>query len=313
MTPTATRRAMLGAAAFAVGSRALAQAPAAAPPAQATPRIVATRLNDRLTVFSGAGGNVGILAGPDGLLMIDAGLPNTTEALSTAIKAADTRPVKVLLNSHYHFDHIGMNEMLGRQGVKIIAHEKVKPRLATTFYNDAFQRTMEALKPEGLPTEEFKDKGALTFGRDRVQYTFFADAHTDGDAYLFMPDMNVIHAADLLWEGRWPVVDYSAKGSLKRMIEGLKMLDKVGDEQTRLIPGHGRPGLTKAEVRGILENWTTINDRVERMVDQGRTLDEVRAANPTADLDAKVGPNAAMGAANFLRQAYGGAAALKKA
>jgi len=307
MTLTATRRALLGAVgAVALGGRALAQAPAA-------PRIVATRLNDRLTVFSGAGGNVGVLAGPEGLLMIDAGLPNTAKALSAAIKATDARPVKVLLNSHYHLDHVGMNEMLGRQGVKIVAHEKVGPRLATTFYNDAFQRTMEALKPEGMPTETFRDGGALTFGRDRVEYVHFADAHTDGDAYFFMPEMNVIHAADLLWEGRWPVVDYSAEGSLKRMVEGLKALDKVGDEQTRLIPGHGRPSLTKAEVRRIAETWATVNERVERLVAEGRTLDEARAANPTADLDATVGPNAAAGAANFLRQAYGGAVALKKA
>ena len=276
-----------------------AQAPAA-PPA-----IAVTKLTGRIAVLANAGGNVGLVIGPDGLLMIDGGLPNRAADLAKAIAEIDGRRVQLLFNTHYHGDHVGSNELLGKNKVRIVAHENVRKRLGERIESQAFGRTIEPLAPVGHPTETFTAGGKLTFGPEPLEYTHIALAHTDGDAFVFLPAANVIHTGDLLFLGRYPVVDFTVGGSLAGMAAALERVDKAGDAQTRVIPGHG-PVATKAELRASRETWLAINDRLERMAKEGRTIDEVIKAAPTKDLDAKVGPQAAQTAEGFLRQAYGG-------
>jgi len=209
----------------------------------------------------------------------------------------------VLFNTHYHFDHVGSNELLGKGMARIIAHENVKRRLGIRFENPAMGRTMEPLAPEGLPTETFAAAGKLAFGVESLEYTHFPMAHTDGDAYVFFPASNVLHTGDLLWIGRYPVVDYTVGGSLARMAASLDQLEKLGDVATRIIPGHGPTPVTKAEMRKTREMWLTINQRLEEHAKQGRSVEEVIQAAPTADFDTGRG---VQNPAAFLRQAYGG-------
>ena len=265
--------------------------------------ITATKLTERIYALSGNGGNVGVVIGQDGLLMIDGGNLGRAADMARAVAEVSPRLVQILFNTHYHFDHIGSNESLGMRGVRIMAHENVKKRLSTTFENAAMGRTMEALMPSGLPTWVFNDGGRLIFEPETLEYTHVPLAHTDGDAFVFFPDANVVHTGDLFWVGRYPVIDYSVGGSLARMAEALDRIDKTGDANTRVIPGHGGPNVGKAELRQIREMWLTINRRLEDMARQGRTIDEVIAAAPTKDFDAAVGGANPMG---FLRQAYGG-------
>jgi glyoxylase-like metal-dependent hydrolase (beta-lactamase superfamily II) len=270
--------------------------------------ITATKLTERIVAFSGNGGNEAVVVGPDGLVMIDGGLAPRAADLAKAIAEISPRLVQVLFNTHYHFDHVGSNESLAGRKVRIIAHENVKKRLAMTFENPAMGRTMEALPAAALPTETFSAGGRVEFGADTIQYTHTPAAHTDGDAFVFFPDSNVIHTGDLYWVGRYPVVDYSVGGSLARMTAVLEQMDKVGDAGTRIISGHGNPNSTKAEMREIRNAWMEINSRLEAFAKQGRTVDEVLAAAPTKEFDGRFGNP--MG---FLRQAYGGVLARQNA
>lgn len=268
----------------------------------APPPITATKLTDRLAVLAGAGGNVGVVIGPDGLLMVDGGLPDRAGDMAKAVAAISPRMVQVLFNTHYHFDHVGSNELLGKNKVRIIAHENVKKRLGERFDNPAFGRVFEALSPAGQPTETFAAGGKLTFGQDAVEYTHSPQSHTDGDAFVFFPGANVLHTGDLLFLGRYPVVDYGARGSLAGMAAALERMDRVGDAQTRVIPGHG-PVAGKAEMRAAREMWLTINQRLEQHAKAGRSADEVVKAAPTKEFDARLGVSDPSG---FVRQAYGG-------
>lgn len=267
------------------------------------PPITMTKLTDRITALSGAGGNVGVLAGRDGLVMIDGGTANRVPDLMKAVAEISPQMVQVLFNTHYHFDHVGSNETLGAKHVRIIAHENVKKRLSTTFDNPAMGRKMEALAESGLPSETFTDRGRLTFAGEVLEYTHTPPAHTDGDAFVFFPGSNVLHTGDLLWVGRYPVVDYTVGGSLAAMAKALEELDRVGDARTRIIGGHGQANVGKPEMKQIREMWVTINDRLEKLAKDGRSVDEVIAAAPTKDFDAMLGVQNPQG---FLRQAYGG-------
>jgi glyoxylase-like metal-dependent hydrolase (beta-lactamase superfamily II) len=265
--------------------------------------IAAGKITERIAVLSGAGGNIAVVVGADGVLMIDGGLANRAMEVVAAAAQISPRMVQVLFNTHYHFDHVGSNELLGLRGVRIVAHENVKKRLMTTFENPAMGRRMDALAPAGLPTETFARTGRLTFGVETLEYTHTPLAHTDGDAFVFFPSANVLHTGDLFWTGRYPVVDYGVGGSLAAMAAALVQMDRVGDANTRIIPGHGSPGATKAEMRQIREMWLAINQRLEEHARQGRSADEVVAAAPTRDFDMRIGvanPEA------FVRQAYGG-------
>lgn len=306
MTEPRTRRAffealLTGAAGLTITWPAFGQGRGPAP-------IAASKLTDRIAVLSGAGGNVGVLVGNDGVLMIDGGIANRAMDVVAAAAQISPRMVQALFNTHYHFDHVGSNELVGMRGARIIGHENVKKRLTTTFENPAMGRRMDALAPAGLPTETFARTGRLMFGPETVEYTHTPLAHTDGDAFVFFPSANVLHTGDLFWTGRYPVIDYSVGGSLAAMAAALEQMDKVGDASTRIIPGHGSPGATKAEMRQIREVWLAINQRLEEHARQGRSADEVVAAAPTRDFDMRIG------VANpepFVRQAYGGVLAAR--
>jgi glyoxylase-like metal-dependent hydrolase (beta-lactamase superfamily II) len=296
------RALLTGAAGVTLTTRAFGQASAGA---AAPPAITATKLTDRLVVFANAGGNVGLVLGPDGLLMVDGGLPNRAADLAKAIAEVDGRRVQVLFNTHYHGDHVGSNEYLGKNTVRIIAHENVKKRLGERIESQAFGRTIEPLGPAGQPTETFSGTGRLAFGPESLEYTHVPLAHTDGDAFVYFPAANVVHTGDLLFLGRYPVVDFTVGGSLAGMAAALERVEKAGNAQTRVIPGHG-PVATKAELRAARETWLAINQRLETMAREGRTIDEVIKAAPTREHDAKVGAQAVQTSEGFLRQAYGG-------
>lgn len=263
--------------------------------------IVPTKLADRIYVLIGNGGNVGLIVADDGLMMIDCGLPERAADMVNAVAAVSKLKVQRLLNTHFHFDHTGANETFGRTGTKIMAHENVKKILSISFNDEAFGRVFAPLKPEGLPMETFTAGGKMSFGRDKLEYTHFAEAHTDGDTYVFFPESNILHCGDLFWNGMYPVIDYSAKGWIGGMIAAADKMGKVGDAQTRVIPGHGALG-TKADLKSWRDMLEIVHTRLEPMAKQGKTMDEVLAAAPTKDLDDKWGK--ARPAEAFLRQAY---------
>jgi cyclase len=275
--------------------RAMAQAPA--------PALTVTKLSDSLFVVAGDGGNVGVLRSSEGLMMIDGGLPDSAAALAKTIsEQVDSHKVGLLFDTHWHFDHIGSNETLGAAGTKIMAHENVKKRLSVKTTMESMNRTFEPLKPAGLPTQEFAKGGKMTFGKEKVEYVHIPTTHTDGDSYVFFAGPNVLHTGDMLFNGLYPVIDYSTGGWVGGMAAAARQMAKVGDAQTRIIPGHG-PLATKADMKASAEMLETVHGRLIPLVKTGKSVDEVLANSPLKDLDGKWGQSF-MKPDMFLRSAY---------
>jgi len=270
---------------------------------QAAPTpIQATKLTGHIALLSGDGGNIGLIAAEDGLLMIDGGYANRALELQKAVAERDTHPVKLLFNTHWHGDHVGSNELLGKAGVKIVAHQNAKFWLGRKVTMEAFNSTVEPLKPEGLPTKTFIDGGKITFGKEKIEYKWFPNAHTDNDTWLFFPAANVLQTGDLFFSGAYPVIDYSTGGWIGGMAEALDKLLKVGDAQTRIIPGHG-PLSSKGDMQASRDMLHTVYDRLDTFSKKGASLDNVLKANPVADLEPKWGQGFLNGE-RFLRMAY---------
>jgi len=250
----------------------------------AAPAITATKLAADLVVLAGDGGNVAIVIGADGLLMIDGGLTERSADLLKAIADLDGHKVATLFNTHWHFDHVGCNEVLGRMGTKIIAHENVKKRLGARVTIEALNRTVDTLKPEGMPSNTFTTGGNLTFGKQRLEYTHFPAAHTDGDACVFFSALNVLHTGDLLFNRSYPLIDYSTGGSIEGMVSAAEALGNFGDAQTRIIPGHG-PMATKSDLQAARDMLATTHERLTSMIKAGKTVEEAIAAKPTREFD----------------------------
>jgi glyoxylase-like metal-dependent hydrolase (beta-lactamase superfamily II) len=255
---------------------------------QAPEPIKATKLTDNLVLLSGDGGNVLVVISGDGLMLIDGGLPDRAADLQNAVKGVDSHPVKVLFNTHWHFDHTGSNELLGKSGAKIIAHENVKKWVSQKVTMEALNRTFDPLAPEGRPAETFSKGGKMTFGKEKIEYTHQAPAHTDSDAYVFFPGANVLHCGDMFFNGFYPVIDYSTGGWVGGMANAAATMLKVGDAKTRIIPGHG-PLASKDDLKTTHDILAAIYQKLEPMAKQGKSVDEVVAAAPTKEFDDKWG------------------------
>ncbi|HTP88056.1 MAG TPA: MBL fold metallo-hydrolase [Bryobacteraceae bacterium] len=255
--------------------------------AQTQPVLELHPLADKLTLLTGAGGNIAILQGEDGLLLVDSGLPETAEAVDS--KARSVAPkIRVLINTHFHYDHVGGNERLGREGVRIIAHENVLKRVSTPQRNAFFNREWPVLAQEGRPVETFTVGGELTHSGEKVVYKYLPPAHTDGDSIIHFQNANVCHAGDLLFNGFYPFIDYSAGGSIEGMVEASGRIMAAVDAKTKVIPGHG-PMATRDDVREFHDMLAGINDAVTKLFKAGKTLQEAQAEEPTKPWDEKWG------------------------
>jgi glyoxylase-like metal-dependent hydrolase (beta-lactamase superfamily II) len=269
----------------------------------APPPIRATKLSDRITMLYGDGGNVAIITSSDGLMMVDGGLPNRSADLLKAVsEQVDAHTIRIVFNTHWHFDHIGCNEALGRAGAKIIAQENVKKRLSVKTTTEALNRTFDPLQPEGIPSQTFTKGGKMSFGKEKIEYVHVAPAHTDGDTYVFFPGANILHTGDLMFNGFYPVIDYSTGGWIGGMAAASDLLLKVGDNKTQIIPGHG-PMATKEDLKQTRDMLATVHDRLEKLIKEGKSLEESLAAAPTKDLDATWGKGS-MKPEVFTRVAY---------
>lgn len=257
--------------------------------AQSQPALEAKKLADDLAVVTGDGGNIAVAMADDGLFVVDAGLAGRAADLLKFI-AEDVSPHKVvtLFNTHWHLDHVGANEMLGKAGARIVAHENVKKRLSEKITMEALNRTIEPLKPEGLPTETFPKGGKVKFGRERIEYMSVPPAHTDGDSYVFLPGPNVLHTGDLLFNGFYPFIDYSTGGWIGGMAAASEKLLKVGDGKTRIIPGHGPLG-SKDDLKASRDMLSGVYAKLEPLAKQGKPVEEAIAAAPTKEYDEKWG------------------------
>ncbi len=259
---------------------------------EATP-LVATRLNDRVSVIDGAGANVVAISGPDGALLVDGGLTaRSDELVKLALKQTAAKRITTLVNTHWHPEQTGSNERLGKAGAKIIAHENTKLWLGYSNPVPLTDRRYGPLPREALPNDTTYDSGTLDFGGQKVEYGYMLQAHTDGDLYVFLPDSNVLVTGGVVSSAGWPIIDYETGGWIGGLVQGLRTLIKVADANTRIVPANG-PVLKRADLETQRDMYAAIFDRLQKLLRKGLGPDEVVAANPTREFDAQWGEPAA--------------------
>jgi cyclase len=277
----------------ALGGRAWGTDSSPAKPAPARPgagfleaKIKTQQLAPGLFMLSGPGGNIGIMLHDDSAIVIDSAIPERAASVLDAIAGLGGRQVRFLLNTHWHFDHVGGNEAFAKSGAVIIAHHRTRLRMATE-QNIAFMKIKVPPSPAGaLPVITFGDSETVHHGKWQIEATYVPGAHTDTDVAYRLPNADVLHAGDLFFNGVYPFIDYSTGGNLQGLVTGLgRVLEMVGPK-TQVIPGHG-PMARKADLQAFRDMLSIVRDRISPLVESGKSLDEVVAAKPTRELDEK--------------------------
>lgn len=232
--------------------------------------IKTTKLSDHTYMLEGAGGNIGVSVGEDGVFVIDDQFAPLSEKILASIKALSDKPLKFLVNTHYHGDHTGGNENMAKAGAIIIAHDNVKKRLEA-------KKEGEVSKPkEVLPVITFNDKLNITINDESIAVFHVANAHTDGDAILYFTESNVLHTGDTYFNGRYPYIDLKSGGSVDGYIAAAKRGLMVIDDETKIIPGHGELS-DKTEYKIFLAMLETLRTAIQKAIDEGKTEDDIKS------------------------------------
>jgi len=259
-------------------------------------------LGNRTYMLEGFGGNITIAAGDDGVIMVDGQFAQMHDKLKAAIAALTPQPVRFLVNTHYHRDHVGGNALFSKDGAVVVAQENVRKRLAegTTM---AVPEVKYAPAPEEtLPAITHKDGLALQVKGRAAQLRHPANAHTDGDTFVYFADANIISTGDTVAMGRYPNIDFANGGSLKGLIAASDTYLALANDSTKIVPGHG-PLATKAQLAEYRAMLSTVRDRMLALIKEGKSETDVVAAKPFADFDAKFKAND-QASANWMRVVY---------
>jgi glyoxylase-like metal-dependent hydrolase (beta-lactamase superfamily II) len=253
-----------------------------------TVEVKAEKVAGNVYVLTGRGGNIGVSAGEDGVFLVDDQYAPLTDKLKAAVATISDKPLRFLLNTHWHGDHTGGNENLGKAGVVIVAHENVRRRMSVEQFLEAFNEKVPPSPKAALPIVTFTDAVTLHLNDDRVRCFHVAPAHTDGDTVVHFEKSDVVHMGDLFFNGMYPFIDVSTGGSFEGMIAAADKVAAMIGSDTKIIPGHG-PVADRAALATYREMLVKVRDRVKPMVASGKSLEQVKAAAPTKDLDAKWG------------------------
>jgi glyoxylase-like metal-dependent hydrolase (beta-lactamase superfamily II) len=250
--------------------------------------ITTTEVSKGIYMLMGKGGNIGVSAGDDGVFMIDDQFAPLTTKIKAAIAKISDKPIRFLINTHWHFDHTGGNENMGKDEVVIVAHDNVRQRMTQDNFIEAFNVNVPASPKVALPVITFKDTVTFHLNNQEIQVVHYSNGHTDGDSMVFFKTANVIHMGDNFFNGLYPFIDSSSDGSVNGMIAAVESVLKIADDKTKIIPGHGPLG-DKAALVVYRDMLITVRDRMQQLLAEGKTLDEIIALKPNADLDEKWG------------------------
>ena len=256
--------------------------------AAASAKITVTKLRGNVSVLEGSGGNIAVLTGRDGKLLVDAGITASRPRINEALTSISSDPVKHLINTHWHFDHTDGNEWLHSVGAEITAHENTRKHLSVTTRVEGWSFTFPPAPKSALPTKVFEKDLKLHLNGTTLALDHYPPAHTDSDIFIEFTGADIIHVADTFWNGYFPFIDYSTGGSIDGMIRAAEAnISRVSDK-TIVIPGHGPIG-NKSQLIEFRDMLVANRETIAVLKKQGRSRDEVVAAKPTADYDAKWG------------------------
>jgi cyclase len=274
-----------------------AQAPAA--PDYSKVEIKATQLAPDFWTLEGQGGTISVLAGPEGILLVDSQFAPLTDKLVAAIRKLSDKPIRFLVDTHVHGDHTGGNENFARLGATIFARDQLRWRLAHP--NPAADGTPgKVAPPQALPVVTYNASLSIHIDGEDVRLLPVVAAHTDGDTIVSFPGHDIIATGDIFRSVGYPYVDLASGGTLAGILEGLsEILDRAGPA-TRIIPGHG-PIVDRNAVTAQRDLILAVRGKVKKLVDAGQTLDQIIAAKPVAEFDAKVAGGTPQTAERFVR------------
>jgi cyclase len=250
--------------------------------------IKTQKLTDTTYMMTGSGGNLGLSIGPDAVFLIDDQFAPLTPKIEAAIKQITDKPVKFVVNTHWHFDHTGGNENLGKAGALIVAHDNVRKRMSTDQLIPFLNMNSKASPKEALPVITFSADSTFHINGDEVQALHMPAAHTDGDSIVFFKKSNVVHMGDIYFNGFYPFIDTASGGTVDGVIAAVDKVLAIAKDDTKIIPGHG-PLATKADLKAYRDMLSTLSGRIKAQVKAGKKLEEIVAAKPTADHDEKWG------------------------
>ncbi len=257
-------------------------APAAAQQDFSKVEITVERVAPGVAVLFGAGGNIGLSYGEDGNAIVDDQFAPLTDRILAAIATVDPDPVRFVINTHWHFDHTGGNENLGKRGAVIVAHDNVRARMSTEQFLSAMNRRVPPSPKEALPVVTFGDGVSLHLNGDIVHVVHVANAHTDGDSLVHWQKANVLHMGDTFFHRvSFPFVDLSSGGSIDGVIAAANRGLDLANASTRIIPGHG-PVATRQDLVAYRDMLVDIRGKVAAGIKANRTLAQIRATAPAA-------------------------------
>jgi cyclase len=267
--------------------------------------VKTTDLGNKTYLLEGAGGNVTVAVGTDGIIMVDSQFAPMHDKLKAAIEKISPLPIKYLINTHYHGDHTGGNAAFHKDGATVVAQDNIRVRLAAGNAPNGLTGAKMAPQPaDGLPTDTYSGGSkTVEVGGRKAQLNHVYNAHTDGDTWVFFDDANVLDTGDTFGNtGRYNTIDFANGGDIRGLIRAADAYIKASNDQTKIVPGHGKLA-TKADMIAWRDMLVTSRDRIQKLVNEGKTEQEVLTANPLADLNAKWAANDEQ-AKNWTRMVY---------
>jgi cyclase len=264
--------------------------------------VKTTDLGNRTWMLEGAGGNVTVAVGDDGVIMVDGQFAPMHDKLKAAIAALTPQPVKFLVNTHYHGDHTGGNAAFAGDGVTTVAHINVRSRLAAGSTNNITGVKVPPVAEAALPAKTYTDATTLEVKGRIAQLKHPANAHTEGDTYVYFADANVLSTGDTFASARYPNIDFVQGGNIKGVIAAADAYLALANDATKIVPGHG-PLAGKAQLVEFRAMAVTSRDRMAALIKEGKSEADIYAAKPFADLDAKWAANEQAGK-NWMRVVY---------